>query len=136
MPPLGPEPQSAMALRVVVSDSGPLICLGRLDRLSLLPALLADVQVPDQVLRECAARPGNDDAARINAAIANGWLKPCGGTGIQPPCVNTTRVFPTCVGMNRRKPRRTPRAVRVPHVRGDEPQGPGWTGHLPAKSRA
>ncbi len=75
---MGPDPQAAAALRVVVSDSGPLICLGRLDLLSLLPALFADVQVPDQVLRECAARPGNDDAARINAAIANGWLKPCG----------------------------------------------------------
>lgn len=82
MPPLGPEPQATVALRVVVSDSGPLICLGRLDRLSLLPALFADVQVPDQVLRECAARPGNDDAARINAAIANGWLKPCGSPAL------------------------------------------------------
>lgn len=78
MPPSGPEPQGAVALRVVVSDSGPLICLGRLDLLRLLPALFADVQVPDWVLRECAARPGNDDAARINAAIANGWLMPCG----------------------------------------------------------
>ena len=78
MPLSGPEPQGAAPLRVIVSDSGPLICLGRLDLLMLLPALFADVQVPDPVLRECAARPGNNDAARINAAITNGWLKPCG----------------------------------------------------------
>ena len=78
MPPSGPEPQRAAALRVVVSDSGPLICLGRLNLLVLLPALFADVQVPDQVLRECATRPGNIDAARIMNAVASGWLKPCG----------------------------------------------------------
>ena len=54
MPPLGPEPQGAVLLRVVVSDSGPLICLGRLDLLRLLPALFAEVQVPEPVLRECA----------------------------------------------------------------------------------
>ena len=78
MPASGLEPQRPVPRRVVVSDSGPLICLGRLDLLRLLPALFADVQVPAQVLRECAARPGTDDAARINAAIAQGWLTPCG----------------------------------------------------------
>jgi len=80
LPHTGPDPQgaSAAALRVVVSDSGPLICLGRLNLLRLLPALFAEVQVPEQVLRECATRPNNIDAVRINAAIENGWLKPCG----------------------------------------------------------
>lgn len=39
MPPLGPELQATVTLRVVVSDSAPLICLGRLDPLSLSPAL-------------------------------------------------------------------------------------------------
>ena len=77
MPPSARDPQVS-SLRVVVSDSGPLICLGRLNLLRLLPALFAEVQVPEQVLRECAARPDNDDAARIAAAIDNGWLTPCG----------------------------------------------------------
>jgi predicted nucleic acid-binding protein len=77
LPPSDPEQRRAAPLRVAVSDSGPLICLGRLDLLSLLPALFADVQVPDQVLRECAARPANDDAARIAAAVGNGWLTAC-----------------------------------------------------------
>jgi predicted nucleic acid-binding protein len=55
--------------RVVVSDAGPLISLGRLDLLSVLPALFAGVQVPEQVLRECAARPNNVGAARITIAM-------------------------------------------------------------------
>lgn len=65
-------------MRVIVSDSGPLICLGRLDLLRLLPALFAEVQVPEQVLQECAARPQTPDAAQITAAIEQGWLTPCG----------------------------------------------------------
>ena len=60
-----------------MSDAGPLIALGRLDLLSLLEALFAEVQVPEQVLRECAARPGNDDALRIVDALSRGWLTPC-----------------------------------------------------------
>jgi uncharacterized protein len=78
LPPSAPEMPSAVSRRVVVSDAGPLISLGRLDLLSVLPALFATVQVPDQVLRECAARPNNADAAHINTAIQTGWLLPCG----------------------------------------------------------
>jgi predicted nucleic acid-binding protein len=63
---------------VVVSDAGPLICLGRLDLLRLLPALFAEVQVPDPVLHECTSRWQSPDAARIGAALALGWLTPCG----------------------------------------------------------
>lgn len=65
------------ALRVVVSDAGPLIALGRLDLLTLLPALFAQVQVPQVVLRECLARPENVDAERIRAAVDQRWLIPC-----------------------------------------------------------
>lgn len=64
--------------RVVVSDAGPLICLGRLDLLRLLPALFTEVQVPDRVLVECTSRWQSPDAARITAAIAQGWLTACG----------------------------------------------------------
>lgn len=70
------------ALKVVVSDTGPLIALGRLDLLALLPALFAQVQVPQAVLRECFARPENADAGRIRAAIDQGWLTPCDPTPI------------------------------------------------------
>ena len=70
------------AHKVVVSDSGPLIALGRLDLLALLPALFAQVQVPQEVLIECLARPANADAARIQAAVAQGWLTPCTATPI------------------------------------------------------
>ena len=65
-------------MRVVVSDAGPLICLGRLDLLRLLPALFAEVQVPDRVLVECTSRWQSPDAARITAAVAQGWLTACG----------------------------------------------------------
>jgi predicted nucleic acid-binding protein len=61
-------------MRVVVSDSGPLICLGRLDLLHGLPALFTEVQVPFAVLQECTARSDSPDAARISAAVASGWL--------------------------------------------------------------
>ncbi|MCZ2089404.1 MAG: DUF3368 domain-containing protein [Burkholderiales bacterium] len=65
-------------MRVVVSDSGPLICLGRLDLLHLLTNLFTEVQVPEQVLQECAARPKSADSTRIADAVAQGWLLPCG----------------------------------------------------------
>jgi uncharacterized protein len=65
-------------VRVVVCDAGPLICLGRLDLIRLLPALFADVQVPDQVLLECTSRWQSPDASRIKTAVALGWLTACG----------------------------------------------------------
>ena len=69
-------------LRVVVSDAGPLIALGRLDLLSLLPVLFAQVQVPQAVSNECQARPDNADAARIRDAVGNGWLVLCDASPI------------------------------------------------------
>lgn len=64
-------------MRVVVSDAGPLICLGRLDLLRLLPAVFAEVQVPDRVLLECTSRWQSADAARIRKAVSIGWLTAC-----------------------------------------------------------
>ena len=66
-----------MATRVVVSDAGPLIALGRLDLLSLLFELFDDVQVPHAVLAECLARPELLDAQRIQAGVTGGLLHPC-----------------------------------------------------------
>ena len=71
------------AHKVVVSDSGPLIALGRLDLLTLLPALFAQVQAPQEVLIECLARPAN--AVLIQAAVAQGWLTPCTAMPIAQP---------------------------------------------------
>jgi uncharacterized protein len=62
---------------VVVSDAGPLIALGRLDLLVLLSTQFAEIQVPQQVIKECMSRPDNADVARILRAFAQGWLTPC-----------------------------------------------------------
>ena len=60
------------ATKVVVADAGPLIALGRLDRLVLLGGVFEQVQVPRAVLAECLARPELEDAQRIMAAVADG----------------------------------------------------------------
>lgn len=64
---------------VVVSDAGPLIALGRLDLIDVLGELFAQVQVPQEVIRECLARPGNADALRIRQALDQGRLIACQG---------------------------------------------------------
>lgn len=71
------------ATRVVVSDAGPLIALGRLDLLHLLTVLFLEVQVPRVVLAECLARPLQADAQRIQAAVAAGALHLCDATPVQ-----------------------------------------------------
>lgn len=70
-------PISASRAQIVVADAGPLIALGRLDALALLPQLFASVQVTETVLAECVARPDLIDAQRVAAALAAGWLVPC-----------------------------------------------------------
>lgn len=65
------------SVRIVVADAGPLIALGRLDALYLLPALFDEILVTVTVLAECSARPGFIDAQRIGLAVQAGWLKPC-----------------------------------------------------------
>ena len=65
--------------RIVGADAGPLIALGRLDALHLLPKLFAEIQVTAIVLAECSARPDLIDAQRIEDAVRLGWLKPCEG---------------------------------------------------------
>ena len=71
------------AISVVVADAGPLIALGRLDRLALLTAVFQQVQVPHVVLAECLLRRDLADARRIEAALANGWLLPCDGPSVE-----------------------------------------------------
>lgn len=68
---------SAERPSVVVADAGPLIALGRLHRLDLLPLLFADVQVTATVLDECLAQPALPDAQRIANALAAGLIRRC-----------------------------------------------------------
>ena len=70
-------PTSVEVSRIVVADAGPLIALGRIDALHLLPRLFARVEVTETVVTECLARPELPDAKRIAAALAEGWLTPC-----------------------------------------------------------
>jgi uncharacterized protein len=70
---------------VVVADAGPLIALGRLDRLPLLTRVFGQVQVPNAVIAECLARPTLPDALRIAAAIADGLLHRCDAQAIDAP---------------------------------------------------
>lgn len=60
--------------KLVVTDAGPLMALGRQDLLGLLPALFQQVHVPDVVVRECLTHPELPDAQRIEAALSAGWL--------------------------------------------------------------
>ena len=71
------------ATRVVVSDAGPLIALGRLDKLAILVGVFREVQVPREVLAECVRRPELPDAQAIEAAVANGFLVQCEATPIR-----------------------------------------------------
>lgn len=71
------SPRSAIS--VVVADAGPLIALGRIDRLPLLSDVFQQVQVPHAVLAECLWNPDLADARRIDAAVKSGWLLPCDG---------------------------------------------------------
>ena len=77
------------ATKVVVADAGPLIALGRLDRLALLGGVFEQVQVPRAVLAECLARPELEDAQRIMAAVADGTLLPCEATAIDASGLQT-----------------------------------------------
>lgn len=70
---------------VVVSDAGPLISLARLDLLTVLQNLFDEIQVPDDVINECMARPGNADTARIRDALDRGSLQACTARELKIP---------------------------------------------------
>jgi len=63
--------------QIVVADAGPLIALGRINALDLLPRLFLRVDVTESVIAECLARPDLPDAARIAHALEQGWLRRC-----------------------------------------------------------
>lgn len=62
------------ANKLVVTDAGPLMALGRHDLLGLLPALFQQVHVPQVVLDECLVHPHLPDTQAIQAALTQGWL--------------------------------------------------------------
>lgn len=81
------------AARVVVSDSGPLIALARLDLLPLLNSLFSDVQIPEAVFAECIARPELVDAQRIQAAMNADQIHLCEATPVVAPGLDAGESF-------------------------------------------
>jgi len=57
------------------ADTGPLIALGRVDRLQLLPRLLGAGVIPPAVHREARIESGRPGAKRIGEALSAGWLR-------------------------------------------------------------
>jgi len=57
----------------VVSDTGPLIALAKVDQLALLEAMFHEVYIPPAVYRELLAKPG-PESARLESAL-QGFLK-------------------------------------------------------------
>jgi predicted nucleic acid-binding protein len=56
-------------VRTVVADAGPLIALGRIGKIDLLPQVLGQVLVPNSVVSECLADPEKPGALAIREAL-------------------------------------------------------------------
>ncbi len=81
-------PPVAPTVKIIVADTGPLIALAKLEQLSLLTALFAEVHIPKTVLAEATAKRGYADAEAIHAfAMAHARL----GETIDSPL--TTRLL-------------------------------------------
>lgn len=72
---------------IVVADAGPLIALGRLDKLSLLGAIFDGVIVPQAVYDETQSRPDLPDAVLLLGAVDPGGAA-THGRGVNRRCVN------------------------------------------------
>lgn len=62
------------SVREIVADTGPLIALSRIDKLSILPRLFTRTLVTETVLAECLARPDRPEGVAIGAAFDAGHL--------------------------------------------------------------
>lgn len=70
---------------LVVADAGPLISLGRVDQLALLPQLFVRVHVPPEVIEECLSLPPRSGTGAIRQALEDGWLVRAGAAPIAAP---------------------------------------------------
>ncbi len=62
------------SVREIVADTGPLIALSRIGKLSILPRLFAGTFTTETGLAECLARPDRPEGAAITAALGAGQL--------------------------------------------------------------
>ena len=63
---------------MIVSDASPLICLAKVEKLSLLSELFGRVVIEEEVKREAIVRgkeEGASDALVIEDAIKEGWME-------------------------------------------------------------
>ena len=60
-------------MAVVISDTGPLIALARVDALFIPQALFSSLRIPEAVRVECVRKPG-EDTRRIEQATRDGWI--------------------------------------------------------------
>ncbi|MGD2062976.1 MAG: DUF3368 domain-containing protein [Nitrospirota bacterium] len=63
-----------MPEKAAVADAGPLIALARIGHLSLLPAVLGEVLVPEAVVSECVRDRSRPGAMAIQSALDGGLL--------------------------------------------------------------
>ncbi len=71
-----PHSDRILANKVVVADAGPLIGLGRIDRLSLLTSLCGSVLVPEIVLAELCLDSDRPGTRVLSSAHAAGAIQP------------------------------------------------------------
>ena len=69
------EGSTSRAHRPFVADAGPLIALGRIERLPLLHELFGLGLIPPAVHRETAVGSGRAGAAAVGRALDAGWLR-------------------------------------------------------------
>ena len=74
---MGSQQNQSSKRRVVLADASPLIGLGLIGQLVLLPALFGQVYISPIVLQEVLTGKFDKGEPEIRAAIADGWLKLC-----------------------------------------------------------
>ena len=70
--------------RLVLSDTGPMIALARVDGLGWLRELFGVVALTPEVVAEIFAGKGGNDEVLVRQALAGGWLKPLGASPAEP----------------------------------------------------
>ena len=76
-------------MAITISDAGPLIALAQINRVHLLDQLFDQVQIPNAVIQECLAKPG-EDTKIIQQAVEDNKLNIIS--------VNVAHEFPRILG--------------------------------------